>query len=337
MTDLSRFNTDYSEVYNVQPIKHSTVNDYPLWDENKKIRNLFTKVDYVNLESIKKHFHSRNLLGFIRYVFSPFNHDNFKPQVPVKPNDNHKAVTAIVQMHNDGKVVINSSNGIDVMCGIFAGAKDIKCTSRRLVSEHMLALHMASALTMSREEYIKFMFPVSIRRSAIHVTMLSSELYYRHKQALNDKLDEINVGSGIFWRQYFDFGDRNLRAKFLLDEVDQMDSIIEKVPYLESDETYETLRKNIKLGVNIEFVPHGLPREIYLHPREKVASFIYVMDETPKDRTRRKKEITTATERKNNIGIRYLNSKIDQLSTNYCISRLDGFSCKCYTKGMKFF
>ena len=30
------------------------------------------------------------------------------------------------------------------------------------------------------------MFPVSIRRSAIHVTMLSSELYNRHKQALND-------------------------------------------------------------------------------------------------------------------------------------------------------
>ena len=253
---------------NVKPLE---CGDIAWFDRDDGIlHDVYEPVDDKCIASIKG-----NGIKYFRYANSPYNGTEVKSSIDVTPYTS----LSIERSFLSGKksALIFADNALEAMVAIFSGAEKVKCYSRNSLTAHLIALHMAAALTLSKKEYALHMIPI---KSGSKTSFLQGLNYSKE---LDEALTAISPASQDFWKNMLcDLKNRNdirsLRDNLFTSSGIKGEDVNNMIPYLNSQLGYDKLGNMIKNGVSVEYVSSGLPREAYLG-REHADGLVFVIDQ----------------------------------------------------------
>lgn len=133
-------------------------------------------------------------------------------------------------LENKEKVLTVISSGNQIINSILAGTRELDCFDISIFPEYYLYLQLASIMTLSKEDYLKYYF------SDDREEFFCDDLYDRIREKLNGKYRD-------FWDSLYNFNESIDIYESLLfrHDIFYKDSIIEKNPYLQ-DDNYEKLK-----------------------------------------------------------------------------------------------
>ena len=253
---------------NVKPLE---CGDIAWFDRNDgNLHDVYEPVDDKCIASIKG-----NGIKHFKYANSPYNGAEVNSSIDVTPHTSLPKERSFLS--GKESALIFSDNATEAMVAIFSGAKKIKCYSRNSLTAHLIALHMAAALTLSKKDYALRMMPI---KSGSKTTFLQGLEFTKE---LDEALTAISPASQDFWKNMLcDLKSRNdirsLRDNLFTSNGIKGEDVNNIIPYLNSQIGYDKLGNMIKNGVSVEYVSSGLPREAFLG-REHADGLVFVIDQ----------------------------------------------------------
>lgn len=161
--------------------------------------------------------------------------DNFINTSSIYRFTNEDITSYFHHLKNKNNILSVIGSGNQILNSILAGSKNIDCFDISVFPEYYLFLHLASIVSLSKEEYIKY--------------FLSDDNKYLFNNKFYDKIrDNLKGKYKIFWDKLYDFDEGIDIYNSLLFRHDfyNKDNTIKMNPYLQ-DNNYEKLKDILKL------------------------------------------------------------------------------------------